>query len=204
VALLIANTSAVHGFWESAAIAATLANAAPLMLAGVACTPAMLLGGIDISVGPLMGFVDVAFIVWLEPAGLSSAWLAVPLILLMGAALGLLNGFLVGYVRVPAIVVTLGTYLFLVGLSVTVMPTPEGSMPSWLTRFAGQFGPVPGALILILVPLLAWWAFSRSRLYTEMLAVGDSEKAAFTAGIPAWPCRRWWARVTPASVLPTR
>ena len=78
VVLLIANTSAVHGFWESAAIAATLANAAPLMLAGVACTPAMLLGGIDISVGPLMGFVDVAFIVWLEPAGLSSAWLAVP------------------------------------------------------------------------------------------------------------------------------
>ena len=60
-------------------------------------------GGIDLSVGPLMGLVNVVVVRWLvEGLGWTSPFLIVPAALLLGLASGALNGWIAAYVRDPA------------------------------------------------------------------------------------------------------
>ena len=88
------------------------------MIAAIASTPPILSGGggIDLSVGPLLGFVNVILVVRLIPERLRRARTSpCPLLLLLGAGVGLINGVLVAVVRLQPIVATLGMYLILVG-----------------------------------------------------------------------------------------
>ena len=83
--------------------------------------------GIDVSVGPLTTFASIVFISVLIPEGFGDAYLAIPIVLALGAAVGAANGFLVAVVRLPAVVATLGTFFVLGGLSLKTAPTPESA-----------------------------------------------------------------------------
>ena len=117
-----------------------LGLAAPLIGAALASTPAILggRGGIDVSVGPLMGFVNAIVVkVLITDLGLTSPFVIVPAAVLIGAAVGAVNGFLAAYVRIQPIVATLGTYLVLVGVTLTILPAPMGTVPAWLKLAVG-------------------------------------------------------------------
>ena len=183
--LLIGNLIENPEFVASDQIAGTLAIAAPFVIAAVASTPAILSGGggIDLSVGPLLGFVNVILVVRLIPEGLDEPYTAVPILLALGAVVGLINGLLVAVVRLQPIVATLGMYLILVGYSLREMPEPIGEAPDWLVDFRGSFGPVPGALILMLVPVVAWILLQRTAYYRALMSVGGDDRASFSAGV---------------------
>jgi ribose transport system permease protein len=183
--LLVLNLIAAPQFLAPAYIAGTLAVAAPLAIAGMAETAPVLSGGggIDLSVGPLLGWINVLIIVWLIPHHLTSPWVAIPLLLAVGASVGLVNGVLVAVVRLQPIVATLGTYLVLTGISLQQMPQPVGQAPHWIIQFDGSFGPLPGAVILVGVPALAWLALSRTPYLKTLLAVGGEARAAYSAGV---------------------
>jgi ribose transport system permease protein len=151
----------------------------------MAATPPILAGGggIDVSVGPLMGFVNAIVFTRLIPLGLSDPWAAVPLLLGVGALVGAVNGLLVVVVRLQAIVATLGTYLVLVGLTLQELPQPGGGAPGWMDALAGSLGPVPGAVVLVALPALGWWWLRRTALYRALMAVGGDDRAAFSAGV---------------------
>ncbi len=183
--LFVGNLIENPEFIASDQIAGTLAIAAPFVIAAVASTPSILSGGggIDLSVGPLLGFVNVILVVRLIPEGLDDPYVAVPILLGIGALVGLVNGFLVAVVRLQPIVATLGTYLILVGWSLREMPEPVGEAPDWLVDFGGSFGPVPGALILMLVPVVLWILLQRTAYYRALISVGGDERASFSAGV---------------------
>jgi len=151
----------------------------------MASTPPVLSGGggIDLSVGPVLGFVNVLLIAWLLPNGLAAPQIAIPLLLLFGALVGVLNGVLVAVVRLQPIVATLGTYLVLVGLALEVMPQPIGEAPTWIVRFGGSIVGIPGAVILVAVPLVAWILLRRTSYATALYSVGGDARVAFSAGI---------------------
>ena len=155
--------------------------AAPLICAALASMPAMLggRGGIDVSVGPLMGFINAVLIKTLVvDAGIDSPWLLVPAALLLGAAIGAVNGALAALVRVQPIIATLGTYLVLSGLTLTLLPAPIGGAPVWLKSLSGTWSILPlGALGL------AWAGFARTPLYDHLLATGSDDRAAYSAGV---------------------
>jgi ribose transport system permease protein len=159
----------------------------PLLLAAMAGVPAILSGGggLDLSVGPLLGFVNVIAVAVLAPHGLGSAWYAIPLCLLLGAAVGAVNGALVAYLRLQPIVATLGSYLVLAGLSLVVLPQPEGGASAWAaTLGAGSFGGhVPNILLLPVAALLVWWVARTTGLVRLIRAVGSDQRAAYTAGV---------------------
>jgi ribose transport system permease protein len=159
----------------------------PLLLAAMAGVPAILSGGggLDLSVGPLLGFVNVVTVAVLVPHGLGSAGYGVPLCLLLGAAVGAVNGVLVAYLRLQPIVATLGTYLVLAGLSLVVLPQPRGGAPAWArTLGSGSLGGhVPNVLLLPAAALLLWWAARRTGLVRLIRAVGSDQRAAYTAGV---------------------
>lgn len=155
--------------------------AAPLIGAAIASTPVILAGrgGIDISVGPLMGFVNAVVIQLLFlKAGISSPLLLVPAALLIGALVGAANGFLATVVRIQPIVATLGTYLILTGVTLTILPAPIGPAPAWLKALAG-----PWSLLPLLLMFLAWWLVRRMPYYDQLMAVGSDDRAAYTAGV---------------------
>lgn len=161
--------------------------AAPLIGAAVASAPVILAGrgGIDISVGPLMGFVNAIVIQLLFlTLGISSPLIIVPAALLIGALVGAANGFLATVVRIQPIVATLGTYLILAGITLTILPAPIGPAPEWLKAMSGPWSALPLALIF-----LFWWLVRQTPYYDQLMAVGSDDRAAYTAGVPVTKVR---------------
>lgn len=193
VILFIANTVMQHSFISPSTWAATLALASPFVVTGLAQTPPLLTGngGLDLSVGPIAGFVAVLTAGVLTPHGLGSPELLVPLALGFGLAAGALNGALIAYLRLPPIIATLGSYLFYTGMASQVLPTPGGTVPGWLVNVAGRYGPVPGTLIVFAVIAAAWIGLSRTSYLRNLLGVGGDERAAYTAGVNVAAVRLW-------------
>lgn len=160
---------------------AVLGLAAPMILATMATTLPFLAGrgSIDVSVGPLMGLINVILIkVVIGDLGLSSPWIVVPTALLLGLASGVLNGFLAAILRIQPIVATLATYLIYSGLALSILPSPSGTVPGWLSALAGPLSFVPVGVVIV-----AWLFFKRLPFYELLMAVGSDDRAAFTAGV---------------------
>ena len=181
VILIIVNLVLNPTRFQPAGWGALIGLAAPLIGAALASTPAILSGrgGIDISVGPLMGFVNAIVIsVLFLKAGVESPFILIPAALLAGAAIGAVNGFLVTIVRIQPIVATLGAYLVLMGVTLTILPAPIGPAPAWLKSMSGSLSILPLAAIF-----LAWWLIRRTPYYDQLMAVGSDDRAAYTAGV---------------------
>lgn len=160
----------------------TLGLAAPLVIAAIASLPPILAGrgGLDLSVAPLMGLVNVVTVRWLvERLGMSSPAEIVPAVLLLGLLSGALNGWLAAFVRIQPIVATLGTSLLYAGLTLTVSPSPAGTAPAWLKALAGAWSLLP-----LLAVAAVWLAVKRLPFHEHLMAVGSDDRAAFTAGVP--------------------
>jgi ribose transport system permease protein len=183
VVLVVANVIVQPAFAQPRYIGPNLTLVAPLALAAVASTPAILTGGIDVSIGPLMGLVNVlAVITWLPPE-VDSPPVLLAALLAVGTGVGLVNGILVAVLRLQPVVATIGTYLILAGLNVRLLPVPQGPAPDWISDFAGPIGPVPGAIILMAIPVVIWLALRRLPWYQTLMAVGGDEVAAWSAGV---------------------
>lgn len=159
-----------------------LGLAAPMLAAAIASTPPILggRGGIDVSVGPLMGLINVVLIkVFVGDLGIASPWVLIPAALLIGAMVGAINGLLTALLRIQPIVATLGTYLVLSGLALTILPAPQGVAPEWLKALAGSYSFVPLAGMALI-----WLLVKRLTVYDWLMACGSDDRAAYTAGVP--------------------
>jgi len=183
VALLIANFIAQHSLLSWSAWPVTFAELATPALLAMASTPAILGGGIDISVAPLFTLASVVIEVMLLRHGITSAFVVVPVAVACGALIGLLNGLLVNYGRYQAVVATLCMNFILSGFALGYAPSPASGTTGWLAALGSTWGGVPGGLILIAVPLVAWWGLGRTPFVKTLLAVGGSETTAYTAGV---------------------
>jgi len=94
--------------------------AAILLVVGLGQMCAILIGGIDLSIGGLMSFVSVVFVVAVKTVGF---W-AYPLCILIGIAFGYLNGTILTRVRIPSFIATLGTGGIMTSLALLVSPLP--------------------------------------------------------------------------------
>ena len=181
VVLLAINLLLEPTRFAPAALGVDIGLAAPLMAAAIAAMPAILggRGGIDVSIGPLMGFVNaLAVQTLIIDLGLSSPWVIVPVVLAVGALVGAVNGFLATVVRIQPIVATLGIYLLLTGATLTLLPAPIGTVPHWLKSLAGSWSILP-----LLVLAAVWLGLKRTPFYDQLMAVGSDDRACFTAGI---------------------
>ncbi len=183
--LLIANIIVQPTFAAPGQIAPTLGTLAPFAIAGMASTPAFLAGGggIDLSIAPLMGFTNILLVTVLFGTVFGGPLLAIPILVLCGAGVGAINGLIVTRVRIPPVIATLGMYFVLSGVDLDLVPNPVTAGPNWTDNLAGSIGPIPGALITVGVPLLAWALLRRTPFVESLLAVGDHDATAFSAGM---------------------
>lgn len=157
-------------------------------LLAIVMTPVIVTGGIDLSVGSLMGLVAVLFGKLWRDAGLPIE-VAAALGLVAGSLAGALNGWLITRWRLPPLIVTLGSFSLFRGLAEGM----TGGVDNF-TRFPDRFlflgqGYLPGGIptqlpVLIAVALGMWWLFHRTAFGRSLMAIGYSPSGALHAGLP--------------------
>ncbi|HKJ56204.1 MAG TPA: ATP-binding cassette domain-containing protein [Nitriliruptoraceae bacterium] len=149
-------------------------------------TAALLTGGLDLSVGPLAGFLVVVGSFFLnESSGGGAMALGLVVMVVAAAAVGLVNGSLVRFVRFTPVAATLVTYTALGGLSFLLRESPGGIMARSVTDVIGfKIGPIPVAFIVLVVLSIALeYLLRRSRWGRELRAIGSNEEGARQAGV---------------------
>ena len=150
----------------------------------------MLAGGIDLSVGSvfaLANFTALALINYLN----WPLYFAVPAVIAIGALVGLVNGILVGYLRLRAFLTTLATLIIvraIVDLLILAYARKVGlamtDSETWFFLGEGDFYGIPvNFLLLCAVAIVAHIVMSRTRYGWHILAVGGSRRSAYNAGI---------------------
>jgi ribose transport system permease protein len=174
---------ATSGSWQP-----LLSSVAPIALMGVGMTMIIITAGIDVSVGGVMMVTGVTTAKLLVTQGIS---LPVALLVAMaiGGVLGLVNGVLIAYGRVHAIITTFGTanVFQFIGRQIFNNQTVNG-IPGTLDFFgrgeAGRTLGVPHSFILTLVVVAAAWVYLRhARTGRHLYAIGGDPVAARLAGI---------------------
>ncbi|MBL8581077.1 MAG: ABC transporter permease [Rhizobiaceae bacterium] len=172
--------------FTSEGLGGAIVVAAPLVLCTLALTPIVMSGrgSVDLSVGPLMGFINVTIVAWLTAGGFTHPLVIFAWAMGMGALYQLCQALVILYVRVAPIIVSLSGFLFLSGLNLLIMPRAGGLAPDWMMSWgAGRtiFAPVT---FIVLAALALWFVFWRSALHTNLRLTGADERMAYTAGVP--------------------
>ena len=184
-ALLIVAVLRSPNLLTSAGLGSAVIVATPLILATYALTTLAIAGrvSIDLSVGPLIGFINV-ILVQLYGADIISG--PVPFFLvafLLGMAYQLLMGLIIVFVRVQPIIVSLSGYLALSGINLVILERPGGTVPEWMSSWGlgiSVFSPVAAILVL---STIAWILFSRSAFFGHLRLMGSDERAAYASGV---------------------
>lgn len=196
LALLLLTTKLIQPDYGPSGITALALAALPFAFATAGQTVAIIGGGLDLSVAAMMALVSVIAASMMDAQGEEFGLIAVPLILLIGAGLGAINGLTIVLTRIPDIVVTLAFYFIWEGAALLVLDTPGGDASGWLKQLVlGTVGApgvpveltqwVPKSLVLLIVALgVVWLPLSRSRLGLWIYAIGSDRQAAYRSGVP--------------------
>lgn len=183
IALMVAVGLSNPRFLNERNLSSIFLGNAYIAVGAIGMTMVIISGNIDISVGSLIGVLATisgtlavsGYPVWV-------AWLA-PLVI--GGLVGAINGFFVAYLRIPAIVVTLGMLSILKGglISVTNGAWISDLPPDYFLAQMKPLGiPMPIYFMVVLTIAAALWmrytAFGRS-----IYAVGGNAEAARLSGI---------------------
>jgi ribose transport system permease protein len=183
LALFVANLIVQASFVSSGALPDTLADLAPFGLVAMATVPSVIVGGLDLSVGPVLSLTNVLMVGVLLRHGLGGPVTALPILLGMGAFVGALSGTLIAYLRVPAIITGLCALFVVTGIGESILENPESASPNWTDHLGGSIGGVPGAVITLVIPLIIWFLLRRTPFVRAMFSVGGDAPTAFSAGV---------------------
>jgi len=144
-------------------------------------------GNIDLSVASNMG-MSASFMGLLHNQGVN-IWVAALAGLLLGTLGGMLNGYLVARVKLPALVVTLGTYAFYRGIAYGFLGDQAARGYPEAFKYLGQ-GKVFGTLVpfsvalFIVLAILFGLVLHRTTFGRYLYAIGNNENATLYSGIP--------------------
>ncbi len=190
--LLIVATKVIQPEFGASGLESLARAAVPFAFATAAMAIVVIAGGIDLSIAAVMAVASVSAASLMERyTGLGVA--IVPLTILIGAAMGALNGALIVLTRLPDIVVTLAMLFVWEGTALLVLEAPGGAAYPWLMDvlrggFVVPF--LPQAVVVVVVCVLPfWWVMTRTRLGLAIYAIGSDPVAAFRSGVAIGPTR---------------
>lgn len=143
----------------------------------------ILTGGIDLSVGSILG---VSAVVGVLVSLSAVSWLAIPAALVTGLIIGLINGALIAFLDLPPFIVTLGGLTALRGTAYLVANGTTVLNRNLNFAWVGNnyLGPFPWLVVIALLTVLAsWFVLRRTVLGVQIYAVGGNQRAARLTGI---------------------
>jgi ribose transport system permease protein len=142
----------------------------------------------------MMAVASVTGAVLMQGASDGQSVLIVLGVLVLGLAMGAINGALIVVSKVPDIVVTLAMLYVWQGVALLILNAPGGGAAPWLRALSA--GGVPGldwlprgVVFLAVVTALIWVPIRRSRLGLQLYAIGSDPLAAFRSGVPVGQTR---------------
>lgn len=155
-------------------------------LLALAILPAMVAGGIDLSVVAVANLSAVICAVLLREGGVAAS-VAIPVTILAGLCCGAVNGLLISWLRLPAILATLGTMQLFGGIAIVITGGPSlTGLPAWYATLGtwSVFGILPLPLVIFAgVALVLGLVLARTRLGLRGRLYGANATAARFAGI---------------------
>ena len=150
----------------------------------------MIGGGVDLSIGSMFALCNIAMLAFINMFNWP-LWVAITAVLLVGAALGALNGLLIGYLKLRAFLTTLVTLiiyrsLFDIILLNYAVEISGGFLDSVAWEFIGDgdiFGLPSGFIVFAVLALFGHILLSRTRPGWHVMAIGGGRRSAHNAGI---------------------
>ena len=190
VVVIVGFGSAIPDFYSPGSMATQTRQLGEIGLVVIAMMIVMLAGGIDLSVGSNFALSNITTLALLNIYGLP-LWLAFILALAAGAFVGLVNGILVGYLRLRAFLTTLVTLIIVravVDMMVLTLAVPisAGFVDSDVWTYIGEgtiFGIPFSFVVFLVIAVLAHIVLSRTRPGWHLMAVGGMRRSAHNVGI---------------------
>lgn len=190
VGLFVAASVLYRGFFSAGVLANLLTDNAALGIAAVGLSLVIFTGGIDLSVGAVVGFTSIFSAALIQHHGFHP-FAAALFSIFIGGALGAFMGWLIHVFNQPAFLITLAGMFLMRGLAFWIttdqIPIDNGLFQA-ITGFALPFGKtfsLPStALALVVVLALGWLVAHYTRFGRNLLAVGGSEQSALLMGLP--------------------
>jgi len=191
---LLLYWSTIPAEWGTFDVQSLAIDALPFAFAAMGQAVVIISGGIDLSIGSMMGLVNVLSAKYmLENATTLQAVsfreaIVLSLVLILGAALaGALTGLIITVTKVADIIVTLAMLFVWGGAALAVMQIPGGGAPLEFTKLAIGYTLTPwlpsGIVIIVAVVLLVWVPIRWRKPGLALYAIGSSRNASFLAGI---------------------
>lgn len=157
---------------------------APYAILALGVTFVIATGGIDLSIGTVcIASAVIAGFCYTKGMPL---WLTIPMMIAIGGLFGLLNGFLVAKLKLPAFIATLGTMMLSRGLSALIVSVPNIFFPSgtWFNSTFSNLNGFPIGLVWIIgLMLLCMYLMYKNKIGRYILSIGSNEEATRLSGI---------------------
>ncbi len=185
IALMVFATVNTQFFMTARNFASMAGQMAPLAFTALGQMAVILLGGIDLTTGPVISLVTTIASHLLVAGAPVPVVIGVLSCLAAGLAVGLLNAFLIVRLKIPDLVATLGTFSIVQGLALLVRPSPGGTIdPEIAAQVTQRVAMVPVIFVIVVILyVFAEITLARGRIGARLYAVGSGAEAAEVAGI---------------------
>jgi len=166
-------------------IGSAIILSAPLILTTYALTFIVMAGrgGVDLSIGPFMGFINVSSIQLYAHGYLQSpiGWFIYAIVI--GLIWQFFYALIVVFVRVSPIIVALAGYLAFTGINLVILSRPGGIAPDWLIPWGEGFTIFNEIFLLMILATILFYIITHTAFWGHLKLMGADERAAFTSGV---------------------
>ncbi|QRK11369.1 sugar ABC transporter permease YjfF [Archangium violaceum] len=190
VAMFGAGSVAFEGFFSLQVFLNLFVDNAFLLIAAIGMTFVIISGGIDLSVGSVIALTTMVLATLVENRGWSPA-LVIPLVLLMGAAIGLVHGVVIQYFEVQPFIVTLAGMFLARGLCYLISIDSISITNPFFSDISAVQIPLPfdtsisvNVVMALGMLVVAIYLAHYTRFGRTLYAIGGSEQSALLMGLP--------------------
>ena len=182
IIFLIIN-AIISGGMKASFFRSFIATNAGAICVAIGVTATILVAGTDISLGSIVSLVNVVIVT------LCGKGIPVPAAAFAGIGVsllcGMLNGFLVGVMRINPLLTTFATSTAFAGIALWIMPFPGGSIDfAFSDWYSGRlFGLIPTPICMILILIVIWVVFMKMPSGLHLFALGKNVNKAYASGI---------------------
>lgn len=158
---------------------------APLILSTYALMATVLAGRatVDLAIGPLIGFINVTMIQFVDANIFTSPIAVFAYALAAGVAFQIVVALIIIFIRVQPIIVALSGFLALSGINLVILPRPGGSAPDWMSTWGAGTSIFSPVLFMVAAATIGWLIFSTTAFFGHLRLMGSDERAAYTSGV---------------------
>ncbi len=157
----------------------------PLAIASMGVMATLLVGGIDLSIGPTMSLITIMASFMITKNSSFAILLGIVGCLATGALVGLINGCVIRFLKIPDLITTLATNSMVFGIALILRPAPGGSISlAFMDLVTYRLKLVPMfAIIALFMFAFGELMLLRGKVGMALYATGSNEEAARIAGI---------------------